>query len=330
MTGHEQQLDRDQEPPRSLVLIRDGELVNRPKPAALIAKVLLENTFAPIVGESAAGKTFLEVATGMSIATGLRWFGHEVVRCGPVIAVVAEGVGMFDSRVLAWKHHHHQPIDQNLGFAYVSGEINLLDRDAVARFADEIEAEQPVAIFFDTWARMLAAGGGDEDKAKDVSRAVANCGYLQSRLKCAVLPLHHAGWEGSRERGSSALRAAADTTLFVKKADDLITVTAMKQRDVPEDLCLTLRRLAVPEHHSCVLRIASEVVHTEDLTTQQHRALRALHEHFPSAGATAKELTTATGIPTASAYRVFEALEQRGLVRKAGQRYVLTGLELAS
>lgn len=315
--------DRDDRP--RIALVRDGELLNRPKPAAIIEDILLERSFASIVGESGVGKTFVATALGMSTATGLRFFGYEVLTSGAVIAVIGEGHN--DTRILAYKHAHHLALETNHGYAYVPQALNILDRGEVDRFAEAIAPERPVMLQFDTWARMLAEGGGDENEAKDVSRAVANCNRLQEQLECAVVVVHHAGWGGSRERGSSALRGAADTVLLVSRADDLITLAAEKQRDSAATLNLTLRLVPVPDTGSCVLRLASEIVRTAELTTQQHRALAILRANFPSIGATAKEWQASAGISLGSLYRAAQVLEDRKLIAKAGFRYVWTGLE---
>jgi hypothetical protein len=308
-----------------IILIRDGELGNRPKPAALIEDVLLEGTFATIIGESGAGKSFFRIASGMAVATGLRLFDREVVTSGPVIAVIGEGHE--DERILAYKRAHNLALDRNHGYAFWPQALNVLDRSEVDRFAEAIAAEAPKLLYLDTWSRMLAAGGGDENEARDVSRAVANCNRLQEQLRCAVAVVHHAGWGGTRERGSSALRGAADTVLLITRADDLITVTAEKQRDSAATLSLTLRLVPVPDSGSCVLRLASDVVHSAELTTQQQRALAVLRANFPSLGATMKDWQQATGIPQASLYRAATVLEDRKLVAKSGHRYTWTGLE---
>jgi hypothetical protein len=317
------QWERDEAP--RLALVRDGELLNRPKPAAIIEGILLERSFTTIVGESGAGKSFFRIALGMSIATGLRLFGHEVQKSGPVIAVIGEGHD--DDRLIAYKRSQHLALEENHGYAYWPEALNILDRDAVDRFVEQIAHEQPIAVKFDTWSRMLAAGGGDENEAKDVSRAVANCNRLQEQLGCAVAVVHHAGWGGSRERGSSALRGAADTVLLVSRADDLITVTAEKQRDSAANLNLTLRLVPVPDTGSCVLRLASDVVRSAELTAQQQRALAILRGNFPSMGATMKEWQAGSGIPQASLYRAAQCLEEQKLIEKRGHRYIWTGLE---
>ena len=52
-----------------------------------------------------------------------------------------------------------------------------------------------------------------------------------TRTRCHVMVLHHPGKDESRgARGSSALHAASDTVLELKKSKDVVCVRAVKQR----------------------------------------------------------------------------------------------------
>jgi hypothetical protein len=68
---------------------------------------------------------------------------------------------------------------------------------------------------FDTLAQCMA--GGEENSATEMGRAIEACSRLRLRFGCSVLALHHTGWDTTRERGSSALRAAADATISAER-----------------------------------------------------------------------------------------------------------------
>jgi hypothetical protein len=75
--------------------------------------------------------------------------------------------------------------------------------------------------------------------------AIAACDRLRTALGCAVLVIHHTRRDGANERGSTALRGAADTMLAVTVADDVITLACDKQRDAAPFDSLRLRLLEV-------------------------------------------------------------------------------------
>ena len=60
---------------------------------------------------------------------------------------------------------------------------------------------------------------------------IAAADRMRIELACAVCLIHHANASGTRERGSTALRAAVDTMLSMTAADDLLTLHCEKQKD---------------------------------------------------------------------------------------------------
>jgi hypothetical protein len=94
-----------------------------------------------------------------------------------------------------------------------TGGSPLLDEASVTEAIAAVEAcgVQPVLVVLDTYARSMI--GGDENSAKDAGLAIAAIDGLRFRLNTAVLVVHHMGKAGKTERGSGALRGAADTML---------------------------------------------------------------------------------------------------------------------
>lgn len=157
------------------------------------------------MGPSQVGKTFLAVTWACALA----------YRGARVALLLAEGLSGINSRVDAWEEHHERLVPEE----------NLLVRPGVAALTDprraaELGKELRAAgrfdlLVFDTYARFMA--GADENSAKDTSIAVANVTALQASAGGAsALLLHHTGWSGERQRGSSALYAACDTVLYLK------------------------------------------------------------------------------------------------------------------
>ena len=62
-------------------------------------------------------------------------------------------------------------------------------------------------VIFDTFAKLIAAGGGDEDKAKDQGRVFSNIERIKSELELAINSRPHValvGHTGKDERGLAA------------------------------------------------------------------------------------------------------------------------------
>jgi hypothetical protein len=101
-------------------------------------------------------------------------------------------------------------------------------------------AVKPLLIVFDPFARSFE--GGDENHARDVGLAVAASTGLIRDTGATVLLLHHTGKEQKTlERGSSALRAAADTMISVRRKEAVITVFNNKQKNDEGFSAITLR-----------------------------------------------------------------------------------------
>jgi hypothetical protein len=104
-----------------------------------------------------------------------------------------------------------------------------------ATLAKEGESK-PILIVLDTLARCFV--GGDENSAQEIGKFVDACRRLQIATGAAVLILHHTGKpkmgrnnKDPLERGSSALRGAADVMISQNRIGDLITISNEKQKD---------------------------------------------------------------------------------------------------
>ena len=93
--------------------------------------------------------------------------------------------------------------------------------------------------------------GGDENAARDVGEFVAGTDALADGG--AALVVHRTGKDGDRERGSGALRAAADLMVKLERDGLGVTVTCDYLRDAEEWSPLELT--AVPASDSLVLEM---------------------------------------------------------------------------
>lgn len=184
---------------------------------------------------------------GLSVAAGLDWQGYKVRR-GLVVYVLAEAPWPVSRRVSAWTMARAVTLPEE--FFLVMGPVQLLQHRQVEEFVQQIEevvGGEPQLIVFDTLAGCLV--GGDENSAKDMGTAVENCRYITRENGATVLLVHHSAKGNDKpERGSSALRGAADFMIRLRRGKDgVITLVNDKQRDAEQfpPINLSLRTVEI-------------------------------------------------------------------------------------
>lgn len=201
---------------------------------ALIEGMFEQGSLIFLVAETGSYKTFMILDWAASIATGTSWCGCDVAE-GPVFVILGEGFYGIPPRSKAWETYHG--VDLSTAPIFVSETAaQLLDPGSVAAVCDSVEqlAGQhgtPSLIAIDTLHRNF--GNGNEDSAADVAKFLAGVDSLRHKFGCAVLVVHHSGHSSKeRGRGSSSLRAAADTEfMMVKSGDDAVTLTCTKRKE---------------------------------------------------------------------------------------------------
>lgn len=173
------------------------DLENMPQPEWLLEHRLPEGQ-TWIYGEPGAGKTFIS----------LDWAATVASRGKKVLYFVGEGVKGFGKRVLAWSKAHDMADMSN--FLVVPQTPMLLEKHSVEAFNELVKKYQPALVVIDTFAR--ASVGGDENSAKDMGKAIAVLDTIFRVHDCSSLVIHHSNKAGGSERGSGAIRGAADAT----------------------------------------------------------------------------------------------------------------------
>jgi hypothetical protein len=89
-------------------------------------------------------------------------------------------------------------------------------------------------ICFDTWSKGIAAGGGDEDKARDQNVIAANLRRIHEQVSVHIAGVGHSGKDETRgERGSNARQGDVDLQIHIS-GDAIKTATVIKANDQPE------------------------------------------------------------------------------------------------
>lgn len=190
-----------------------SDLENMPQPSWLLDKRLPEGQ-TWMYGEPGVGKTFVS----------LDWAATVAANGGRVMYCVGEGVKGFGKRVLAWKKAHDTASLDD--FFVVPMAPQLLDKHHVEALNELVKRYEPKLLVIDTFAR--AAVGGDENSAKDVGRVISVLDTIYRLHDCSSLVVHHSTKSGGSERGSGAIRGAADATWEVLPDYSHVGMTTMQ------------------------------------------------------------------------------------------------------
>ena len=222
-------------------------------PEWLVDGLLPLGGIAVLYGPSGCGKSFVALDWAASVATGHSWFGSEV-KAGLVLYVAAEGISGVPLRVRAWEQVRLAD-DQMIDQLYVGIEpVNLLEPKSVKRLVSGIEALPiiPSMIILDTLARCMV--GGDENSARDMGKAIASADSIREFTGATILLVHHTAKERNVERGSSALRGAADTMISLTEDGAELSVDKQKEADARDSITLARRIVNLGDGlSSCVI-----------------------------------------------------------------------------
>ena len=289
-------------------------------------------------------KSALMASAAIAVASGTDWFGkRNKERCAVVYFALERG-DLVRRRIEA--HTQRQDL-HGLPIALVTATINLMKRETVPKVVAtirEVEAEYGISVgllVFDTFAKLISAGGGDEDKARDQGLVFANVQRVKNEADVHVALIGHTGKDETRgSRGSNAILGDAD--IMVTISGDLIrTATVTKANDAPEGPLFSFKSEVHEFGHDedgdpiTVNIVSDEVVAAvaaksgdPKLSANQRVMFRLLHD-AGSAGLTVEawnEQARALDIGKtrkAVLWECREALKDKGLVREYCGRWTV-------
>ncbi|WP_421760322.1 AAA family ATPase [Devosia sp.] len=196
----------------------------------LVRGVLPAPAFAVLYGEPGCGKSFVALSMALAVASGGEWLGRPVKQA-KVLYVAAEGVLGLKNRLRA-NRRLRGISEENLRF--VADPVMVADSTQVIALVRDLAAEgfAPGLIIVDTLARV--AVGVDENSAKEIGVVIAGFDDLKRATDATVLVIHHTRKDGVSERGSGALRGAADVMIQCEKSgDDMsrVSLSCSKMKD---------------------------------------------------------------------------------------------------
>ena len=295
-------------------LIDDVEMIARPEPSMLVSGILTSGSFGVLFAPPGQSKTFTMVELGVCIATGKPFFGNPVPQPGNVVHVLGEGAGLFGRRLAAAKMKHGIAPDTSMGYYTLPEPVDLLNAESVRQFIDAAGKVSPMVIFLDTVNRNMS---GNENATEDMTAFVRSVSRIRTELSCAVVGVHHTGWDEKRERGSNVLRAAVDTLLSLRSGDgDLVTFSCERQRDIESFAPIQLRRVALGD--SCVMQPASD---TFEPSPNERQAIEALQDIYCGRPVASGAWRDASGLAPRTFDRVKKGLLASGSVERLKGKY---------
>jgi hypothetical protein len=288
-----------------LRLFTIGDLASLPRPSWLVQDLLPASALAVLYGRSGVGKSFLALDFALCVASGAAWFGQRVKQ-GAVVYIAAEGLSGLALRIDAWVHERTLAAPQAIRF--VGRAVNFLDSDDLHRARAAIERLNPAPslVVVDTLARSMV--GGDENAARDIGLFVRACDVLRAP-SAAMLVVHHTGRDGGDERGSSALRGAADVMLAVKPDGANLRLECTKAKDA--EPCGPWRLHLQPVRASCVLSLGTR---PGVLAPTEVRILERVAAAFGTQWAAGAAFREAAGAAKSSYFRSLRTLIDAGYV----------------
>jgi hypothetical protein len=277
-----------------------------------------------LYGEPESGKSFVALSMAMSIAAGHNWCDKST-KPASVLYIAAEDVVGFKQRAPAYQLTH-SIVPERIQFLGTA--INLLSRGEIEELLESIKASgfMPDLIIIDTLARCLP--GADENSAQAMGAAIANIDASRRPWSATVLVIHHRGKNGKLERGSSALRGAADVMIECSRtgAKGPVLLTCEKMKDAERFSAGHIALQVVPLGDG---RSSLAVADWKDVKAADPKkaweALKMLENEFGSEGATHKEWSerfiAVTQQSLSTFNRTIAYFKKERLVRHEGDKY---------
>lgn len=201
-----------------------------PRPSWLVEGLWPARALGVIGGDPKAGKTYFLMALALSVALGRELLGCRVVDPGPALLVLEEGDPAQLQLRLRRLVRGMGPFGREIQHADVTLRVRHGVRLDDVAWLEALEADlqsyRPRLVGIDCLARIH---GGDENDSRDMNKLFGKLLDFQARHVCSIAVLHHLrkpDRTGSaaqvRLRGSSAIRGAYDTGLYLTKTDSVV------------------------------------------------------------------------------------------------------------
>ena len=224
----------------ALALTYFGEFGDKAKKRPILKGFLNKGETSGLIGPPKTLKSALETEIAVHCAAGMHWRGHSADGpCGVVIFAL-ERADLYRRRLDAYRLRGG--FKEKLPIAVAGEVIDLLNTKCVTTIVATVrEAEKKFGcavglIVIDTFSKGIAAGGGDEDKAKDQNRVAANLRRVHSLIDVHIACVGHTGKDETRgARGSNAHLGDIDLMIQITGGENKVkTAKVTAANDQPE------------------------------------------------------------------------------------------------
>lgn len=184
-------------------------------------------------------KSALMAELSICVAAGQEWHGFRNKEAAGVVYFAIERADLVSRRLRA--HVRLQGLESGLPVYVVSQTIDLTKPDAFKKVVDTVRTIEGAynvkigLIIVDTFAKLIAAGGGDENSAKDQGLVFTNVQRVKNNTDTHVALVGHKGKDENRgARGSNAILGDVDLMVEISGVGEVKTVTVTKANDAPE------------------------------------------------------------------------------------------------
>lgn len=215
-----------------------GEFGKQANKRPILKGFMYRGEISSLIGPPKSLKSALEAEIAVYCADGKDWRGHHAKeRCGVVIFAL-ERADLYRRRFEAYRLRDNLP---KLPIAVRSGIIDLVSPKCVEEIVAIVrEAEQHMGcdvrlIVFDTYSKGIAAGGGDENSARDQNYVAANLRRVLGQIDVHIATVGHTGKDPARgERGSNARLGDVDLKIQIKLSGKIRIVEVTDANDQPD------------------------------------------------------------------------------------------------
>jgi hypothetical protein len=205
----------------------------------LIKNVIALGDTSSWIAPPGRGKSDLLSDICVHLAAENEWRGHKTKGRFGCVYFAFERADLVKRRNAAYAKRYGF---QGLPIAVAAEIIDLMHPDCVNVILATLHAAEerfrvPVrCIVIDTFAKGIAAGGGDEDKARDQNKCLTNLRRLHERAELHIAIIGHTGKDETKgSRGSNAHPADADLQVQIfGDGDKIKSARVIKGNDQPE------------------------------------------------------------------------------------------------
>jgi hypothetical protein len=242
----EQEAERETASPKAqtasagvaLKLTYFGEFGEKAKKRAILKGFINKGENSALIGPPKSLKSGLMTEISLHCAAGKDWRGHSASEpCGVVIFAL-ERADLYRRRLDAYRLR--DGLTMNLPIAVAGTVVDLLNPKctqvivATVREAEKKFERAVGLIVLDTFSKGIAAGGGDENLAKDQNRVAANLRRVQEVIDVHIACVGHTGKDEAKgARGSNAHLGDIDLMIQIS-GDKIKTAKVTAANDQPE------------------------------------------------------------------------------------------------